>query len=75
MSDDFQLESPPADLPAATSDAEWVERLGRLTADPLYRKIGILDQDFLTDMHGKSFFSPAQRRELQRIWHQWRHLA
>lgn len=72
---DFKLESPPASLPSVVSDREWALRVSKLIGTITYAKLGIWDQDFIRDVKGQCFFSPAQKRELRRIWEQWGHLV
>lgn len=57
--------------PPVVTDAERVERLKRLTAQEVYPKLGMWDQDFVTDVVGLKSFSVRQRFEADRIWNQW----
>lgn len=68
---EFKLEHPPVSTAVFVTDREWLERIDKLTSESIYRKLGIWDQAFLTDIHGRTAFSPRQRLELLRIWNQW----
>ena len=75
MSGDFQLESIAADTPKVINDKERVERVELLCTRVMFPKLGVWDQDFLTDIKGQTGFSPRQRTEIDRIWDQWGELA
>lgn len=59
-----------ADLARPLTDADRIDQIDRLAAN-CWRSLNIWDQDFITDMHGRTVFSPRQRAEIDRIWKQW----
>ena len=53
------------------TDEDRVDWIDRITARCL-PKLALWDKDFIADVNGKTSFTPRQRKEIERIWQQWK---